>query len=122
MAQMLYGIRAVTSANVSFAWVDADFLWANGVKPWSDMPVWWPPRNDYAEPTFGGITGGVGALNLDGGHARGNGLTHRPLAATAGDTLRWYHATFDDWPEDRRPGLSAAREAEVLAAWNASRR
>ena len=118
MAEMLYGCRAVTSAAVSFTWVDADFLWSHGVRPWTDMPIWWPPRNDYAEPTFGGITGGIGALNLDGSLARSKGLTHRPLATTAKDTLDWYWGQFTNWP-DQRPGLSPAREIEVLAAWHA---
>src|SRR5690606_4477403 len=42
IAEMLYGIRAVTSANVRFTWVDADFLASQRVRPWSHMPVWVP--------------------------------------------------------------------------------
>ena len=119
MGETLYGIRAVTSSAVSFTWVDADFLWERGVRPYVDMPIWWPPRNDYAGPSMGGIGGGVGALDLDGTRARGKGLTHRALADTARDTLSWYRDTFDDWPEDRRPGLTAARESELLREWHA---
>ena len=47
------------------------------------------------------------------------GLTFRPAAETARDTLAWWRAE----PEERRPtlraGLTPEREAEVLAAWRA---
>jgi 2'-hydroxyisoflavone reductase len=47
------------------------------------------------------------------------GLACRPVADTARDTLAWWRAQ----PEERRArlkaGLTAAREAEVLAAWHA---
>lgn len=119
MAEMLYGIRAVTSANVSFTWVSADFLLEQGVQGWTHIPLWWPPDNDYGERTFGGNIGGVGALNLDGSLARSKGFRQRPLADTARETLEWYHANFDGWPEDQRPGLSRNREAEILRAWHA---
>lgn len=119
MSQTLYGIRAITSSPVSFTWVDADFLWEHGVKPYIDMPIWWPPRNDYAGPSMGGIGGGVGALNLDGSLARSKGLTHRALADTAKDTLDWYRATFDTWPENDRPGITAAEERALLREWHA---
>jgi 2'-hydroxyisoflavone reductase len=45
------------------------------------------------------------------------GLTFRPLADTARDTLAWFKAQ----PPERqklKAGLSAEREAEVLAAWH----
>jgi hypothetical protein len=64
---------------------------------------------------------GIGALALDGSLARSKGLTHRPLAETGKDTLDWYWAAFDSWPEDRRPGLNAARESAVLEAWHRQR-
>ncbi len=118
MESVLSDVQAATESDARFTWVDADFLWAHGVKPWSDMPIWWPPRNDYADRSFGGITGGVGALALDGRRARARGLRHRPLAETVRDILEWYRASFQDWPDHRRPGLSAAKEAEVLAAWH----
>jgi 2'-hydroxyisoflavone reductase len=117
MAQMLYGIRAITSTPVSFTWVDADFLWERDIKPWTNIPIWWPPKNDWGGPSFGGIVGGVGALALDGSLARANGLQHHALADSAQDTLDWYRETYYDWPEDRRPGLAAGREAELLGEW-----
>ena len=43
------------------------------------------------------------------------GLTVRPVADTARDTLAWLRET----PDAPRTGLSREREAGVLAAWHA---
>jgi 2'-hydroxyisoflavone reductase len=109
MAEMLHGIRAVVSGStpVRFHWVDADFLAAQEVRPWQHMPVWVPVGEDNA---------GWSAVSIE--RAVATGLTFRPLATTAVDTLRWWH----DLPGERRNapssfGISAEREAEVLAAW-----
>ena len=117
-AEWLYGIRAVTATDMSFTWVDADFLLERGQAPWMNIPLWWPARNDWGPPAQGGNIGGVGAFAVDPSLARANGLGHRTVADTAKSTLDWYNANFDDWPEDRRPGFDAAVERELLAAWH----
>lgn len=108
VAEMLHGMRAVMSGSlpISFTWVPADFLEAQKVAPWSDMPVWIPAEGEYA-----------GFGRRSNAKAVAAGLTFRPLA----DTVR---ATLDDHqsrPEDRkakmRAGLMAERETEVLGAW-----
>ena len=43
MAELLYGIRAVTTAETTFTWVHEDFLREVGVRPYSNMLVWRPP-------------------------------------------------------------------------------
>jgi hypothetical protein len=48
VAEMLYGIKAVTTAGAQFTWVPATFLEAQKVQPWSDMPVWIPPVGEEA--------------------------------------------------------------------------
>ena len=108
MAEMLYGIRAVTTSAVSFTWVDATFLSERGVRPFSHMPLWYPPV---------GRTAGFFRMNAD--RARAQGLTYRPLARTAADTLEWWQSESPDRRNSVRAGLCAAREAEVLAAWHA---
>ena len=50
MAELLYGIRAVTSSVVKFTWVAADFLVEMDVGAMTDMPIWFPPRDDYPTP------------------------------------------------------------------------
>lgn len=103
---MLEGIKAANKSKANFAWLNADFLEAQKVAPWSDMPVWIPPRGEEA---------GMGRISIQ--RALAKGLTFRPLAGTARDTLAW----FKSQPAERqklKAGLSPEREAEVLAAWH----
>ena len=113
MAEMLYGIRAITSAPVKFTWVDADFLASQNVRGWSNMPVWVPPRPESA---------GFSAVSI--ARALEKGLTFRPLAVTARDTLEWHKqrpeaARTRQQTAPNAPGLRPDREQAVLAAWKA---
>ena len=109
MAALLYGIRASTTQGATLTFVPSDFLAAQNVSPWGDMPVWVPGQGEMA-----------------GFHTRSNakaiaaGLTFRSLADTVEATQAWFAAQ----PEERRnaplrAGISAEREVEVLAAWKA---
>ena len=111
MGEMLAGIKAVTTAGAQFTWVPADFLRANGVNGWRHMPAWVSPEGASA-----------GFTRRSNAKALAKGLTFRPLAVTAKDTLDW-HKTRP--PEEQKAldegaiaGISAAKEAEVLAAWH----
>lgn len=108
IAEMLYGIKAVTSSDAHFTWVAADFLAANQVRPWSDMPVWMPPF---------GRTAGFMSVNCNKAFAAG--LTGRPLAETAKHTLDWYKTRPAAEQEKLRAGLAPEKEKTVLAAWHA---
>lgn len=48
IAEMLGGIRAAMVTDAHLTFVDADFLAEQKVRPWSDMPVWIPPRGETA--------------------------------------------------------------------------
>lgn len=109
MAALLYGIRASTTQGATLTFVPADFLEAQNVSPWGDMPLWVPGSGESA-----------------GFHARSNarsiaaGLTFRSIADTVAATLAW----FDAQPAERRnagprAGIKPEREAEVLAGWKA---
>ncbi len=107
MAGLLYGIRAVTTSDSQLVWVDADFLREHEVRPWIDMPVWMEPTPEAA-----------GFSTYDVSKAIAAGLTFRPLADTARDTLEWWK----NRPEEERSlrfGISPEREAAVLEAWHA---
>lgn len=117
--EALERMRAALSADARFTWVDADFLLERDQKPWTDIPLWWPARNDWGPPSFGGNIGGEGTLALDGSLARANGYTSRTIEDTARSTLDWYRGAFDGWPEDQRPGFKAEAERTLLAEWNA---
>jgi 2'-hydroxyisoflavone reductase len=111
MAEMLGGIRAVMATDAHLTWVDADFLQAQQVRPWSHMPVWVPPRGDSA---------GFAARSIR--RALDKGLTFRPLADTVRATLEFYEAQPEQRKAELRAGLDAAREREVLTAWHARSR
>lgn len=119
--EFLYGIRAVTSSPVSFTWVPADFLLQVGIKAWVDLPIWFPPRDDYPTPApF--EPGGKSFAKIDGRRAIAAGLRYRPLAETARDIIAEWKSRGEDWDaKPRRFGMSAAKEAAALAAWAKSR-
>jgi len=111
MAEMLYGIRAVTSTPVSFTWVDVEFLREQNLNPWSDLPSWMPAS---------GETEGFSRVKCD--RAFDHGLACRPLAVTARDTIDWFKREPADRQDQLRAGMTREREAEVLAAWHARSR
>jgi 2'-hydroxyisoflavone reductase len=114
IAEMLYGVKAITTAGAQFTWVPWEFLQQQNVRPWRHMTVWQPPY---------GRTAGYQRRNASKAIAKG--LTFRPLAVTAKDTLDW-HKTRPEKDQlatlnGEINGLSMTREAEVLAAWKAKK-
>jgi 2'-hydroxyisoflavone reductase len=107
-AELLYGIRAVTTAETSFTWVPEEFLREFRVRPYAEMPVWRPPNPGYE-----------GFARFDLTPEVEKGLTFRPLAVTATDTLEYHFSRPVERQQNLGAGLSAEREAEVLAAWHA---
>lgn len=105
---MLTGIREAIGADASFTWADADFLAANEVQPWSHMPVWVPPTGEYE---------GFARVSID--KAVAAGLSFRPFADTARATLGWHLSRPAERRGQLRAGITAEREAELLAAWHA---
>ena len=110
MAELLYGIRATTTAETTFTWVNYEFLTEIGIRPYSDMPVWRPP-----------VEGSQGFARFDLTPEVEAGLTFRPLAVTASDTLDYHFSRLPERQDPLRSGISIEREAEVLAAWHARR-
>ncbi len=107
MAEMLYGIRAVTPSEVTITWIPIELLQEFEVGAWMEMPVWL-----YPSPETAGFT------SWDTRKAIAAGLTFRPLADTARDTLEWWKSG----PGDERPlrtGLSEEKEAAILEAYHA---
>ncbi len=98
MAEFVYGIGAVTSTPRSYTWVPIPFLREHDVSPYSDMPIWIP----------GDPLSAVGnSASIE------SGLTFRPLATIAEDTLRWHELRGE--PIDF--GISPEKERAVLDAW-----
>ncbi len=110
MSEFVYGVRASTSEELSWTWVDDyDFLTKENLT-WA-IP-WVMPTGDNR-----------GSQRIDCARARGAGLTFRPLAVTVMDTLRWWHsdAVSDALRAKPRFVLTPEREKEILTAWKARR-
>src|SRR5438874_7724721 len=99
---MLDGIKGALNSNATFAWGDAEFLKQQKVEAWSDMPVW------------AGDELMMSRTNIS--RALAKGLTFRPLADSARDSLAWFKAQKSERQAKLRAGLTPEREAEVLAA------
>jgi 2'-hydroxyisoflavone reductase len=88
----------------------ADFLEAQQVAPWSEMPVWLPAKGD--EAAFAGTSNKA---------ARAQGLRITPLKETVNDTMAWHLTRPAEEREKLKSGIAAEKEAAVLAAWKAKK-
>jgi 2'-hydroxyisoflavone reductase len=106
-AAMLHGIHAAVGGRAHFTHVTAEFLKQQNVQEWGELTVWVPGEGETA-----------GFHRMSTAKSVASGLTFRPLAATAADTLAYWNSL----PEDRRAkpkaGLKPEKEAAVLKAWH----
>jgi len=103
IGNMLDEIKGALRSDAKFTWLPAEFLKQQKVEAWSDMPVW------------AGDELGLARTKID--RARAKGLTFRPLAETARDTLAWFKSLPQDRQSKLHAGLTPEREAEALATW-----
>ena len=105
IGRVLEQVADGVDAKVRFTWVPQEFLEAQGVQPWAGdraVPLWLP------RPAYDGM------LAHDPRPALAAGLTLRPIAETARDTLAW-HASTDD---PAMTGIDREGERAVLEAWH----
>jgi len=102
-AGLVHGIRAVTSTPSNFHWVDWDFLLGEGETPQGSLAFWQPPRGRYLY--YG---------RMDNSRAIAKGMTFRPLAVIAKDTLDWHRTRDKTAQVTLKAGLARNREAELL--------
>ncbi len=107
IGDMLETVKSALSSSAKFTWVNADFLEAQKVEPWSDTPVWIPPRGEEA-----------GGNQISNKRALAKGLIFRAMADTTRDTVAWFKSQPQDRQSKLKAGLSPERETEVLAAWH----
>jgi 2'-hydroxyisoflavone reductase len=106
LSQLLAQCAGGVDSEVTWTWVDQEFLQAEEVDPWMGpgaVPLWLP------RPEYDGLPTHDVRPSLDAG------LTIRPLAETTRDTLAWFEAT----PDAVVTGIDLDREKELLAAWHA---
>ena len=109
MRDMLTGVGEAVHSDARLTWVPTVFLEAQKVAPWTDLPVWVPGQGDSA-----------GFAKRSIRNALAKGLTFRPLALTAADTLAWFKQLPADRQATLKAGLSPAREAALLSRWKAT--
>jgi nucleoside-diphosphate-sugar epimerase len=106
-ADLMAACAAATGSDAALTYVADDWLAAQDVEGWTEVPLWVPGTEGPA--TFVGHTAAAEAA----------GLRWRPLADTVADTWAWMNALPQPWhPSPRTPGLAPDREAELLAAWH----
>jgi 2'-hydroxyisoflavone reductase len=104
-SEFFAGAAAGLSVTPDLTWVDQEFLTAQGVAPWAgerSLPMWLPL------PEYGGFMAHDVTPSLEAG------LSPRPLAETARDTLEWLQNA------PARPhtaGISVKDETDILAEW-----
>jgi 2'-hydroxyisoflavone reductase len=94
------------AAPLRFVPVGEAFLLEQGVKPWTELPLWVPS----SDPAYRGFA------RVDCGRAVAAGLVTRPLAATVDAVLDEFGALGADDPR-RAAQLTPARERELIARW-----
>jgi 2'-hydroxyisoflavone reductase len=90
--------------------VDWDFLLDEGETPQGSLAFWQPPRGRYLN--YG---------RMVNSRAISKGLTFRPLAVTAKETLDWHRSRDKAAQDTLRAGLSRERETGLLRKWNSLR-
>ncbi|MCB5180715.1 NAD-dependent epimerase/dehydratase family protein [Streptomyces antimicrobicus] len=106
IGSLLTACAAATGDRAELVWTDPARILAAGVEPWIELPIWLP-AGELHDFMHGG----------DVSKALAGGLVCRPVEDTVNDTWAWLRS-LDGAPPHRpdrpRPGLSPAREAELL--------
>ncbi len=116
MQRMLEAIREGLGSEVSFSWIDNDFLKSHGMA--DQFPLYAPPS---------GQTAGLHRCNVS--RALAKGLRFRPMADTAKATLDWYRSLPPEIQSRVAPQFATKaneepllqQEKKLLAAWQSSR-
>ncbi len=105
MAEFLAACLAVAgNSDTDLRWVPDDFLLAESVEPYTQLPLWVPELPEL-----------VMFPEADSSRAQAAGLRFRPTADTIADTLIW---AIEHRDRRRQNGLSAERERQLLERWS----
>ncbi|ANU16408.1 hypothetical protein BBI11_04755 [Planococcus maritimus] len=102
MEAFLETCRNALSSRAKFVWMDDEFLMANDVGYWMELPLWIPDSENVD---------GFMAMSID--KALAQGLSFRPLAETIQDTHEWQQKEG----VVGTAGLDSAKEQRLLASW-----
>jgi 2'-hydroxyisoflavone reductase len=101
--ELLEACAQVAGGGARLVWADAAWLQEQGVRQWTEMPLWRTPAGTWA---------------VDSTRAAAAGLTCRPMAQTVQDT--WESLQREPLvahPRQGEHGISPGREQELLRLW-----
>ncbi|HWI71667.1 MAG TPA: NAD-dependent epimerase/dehydratase family protein [Baekduia sp.] len=111
MRSLLEAGVAATGSGARLVWAGPERIRAAGIAPWTELPIWLPPDDEYAA---------LHDIGVEKAHAAG--LVTRPAAQTVADTWAWLEslgARPPQRPDRPPPGLDAERERALLSALRA---
>ena len=106
MGDVLDECKSVTGSDAVFSWVNEEFLLAEKVASWIEMPLWLP---EGAAPHLGGF------MHINSDKAVAAGLTFRSLKDTIQDTRNWWEANKQT--EELKAGMDSSKEQTLLSKW-----
>jgi 2'-hydroxyisoflavone reductase len=105
MGDLMAACALAAGVSPAWAWHDMARLEAQGLAPWSDLPLALPDDDEHRH-----------FMAHDTRKAVAAGLRNRPLVDTVADTLGWWRALPEHQRRLDKAGLTPEREAGVLAA------
>ena len=109
IGDMIEDSRVISSVkDLEVEWIPVDFLASHEIHPFANLPAWVPssPANEFS-----------GVFTVSGAAGVAKGLRARAATETIGDTLAWWKTLPEERRNPIRAGISAEKEAKVLAAW-----
>jgi 2'-hydroxyisoflavone reductase len=98
-------------SDARFTWIDQAWLEKNKLSGWGSFPVHVSPSDDEC-----------GFARVSAAKAIAKGLQFRRVEETAKDTLAFWNSLSEERRAKERPGLTAEKEAQVLAQWREEHR
>ena len=108
IGQLMDDCQTVTAADVDMTWVDVPFIEKHGLHTGGELPIWAPVSGDTRSDAI-----------VNGDRSFAKGMKTRPERETIRGILQWWPTLPEDRRNNMRAGMSAEREAEMLAAWHA---
>jgi 2'-hydroxyisoflavone reductase len=107
MGDFLDACKRVAGSDAEFVWGDVEFLQAQNISGWTDLPMWLPTE---------GETAGFGQRSNE--RAKRAGMGFLPVSETVRDTLAWWDTLPPERTEKLRAGLTPEREQAAIEAWD----
>ena len=107
MGDVLDECKSVTASDAAFTWVSEEFLLAEKVASWTEMPLWLP---EEAAPDLRGF------MYINSDKAVRSGLTYRSLSDTIRDTRNWWEANKQN--DELKAGINPDKEQMLLSRWH----